>query len=64
MDEVRSLILSERTALAAFADVGIRDDQAPPAIARQVARVNELLAEITPLIDEIAAACGAEDDDA
>jgi hypothetical protein len=62
MDEVRSLILSERTALAAFADVGIRDGQAPPEIARQVARVNALLAEITPLIDEIAAACGVEDE--
>jgi len=55
------MILSERTALAAFADVGIHDYQAPPEIARQVARVNALLAEITPLIDEIAAACGVED---
>lgn len=62
MDEVRSMLLSERTALAAFAAVGIRDDQSPPEIARQVARVNPLLAELTPLIDEIAAACGAEDD--
>jgi hypothetical protein len=56
------MLLSERTALTAFAEVGCRNDEAPPEIADQVARVNALLAELNPLLDEIAAACGVEDD--
>jgi len=62
LDDVRSMILSERTTLTAFAEVGCRDDEAPPEIADKVARVNALLAELNPLLDEIAAACGVEDD--
>lgn len=62
LDDVRSMILSERTALTAFAEIGIRDEDAPPEIAAQVARVNALLAELTPLLDEIAAVCGVEND--
>ena len=61
LDDVRSMILSERTTLTAFAEVGCRDDEAPPEIADKVARVNALLAELNPLLDEIAAACGVED---
>lgn len=61
LDDVRSMILSERTTLTAFADIGCPDEDAPPEIARQVARVNALLAELTPLLDEIAAACGVEE---
>lgn len=59
--EVRDMILRSRTALDAFDDPGIRDDESPPEIADQVARVNALLAELNPLLDEIAAACGVED---
>jgi hypothetical protein len=55
------MILSERTTLTAFAEVGCPDDAAPPEIAEKVARVNELLAELNPLLDEIAAACGVEE---
>jgi len=62
LDEVRSMILSERTTLDAFADPGIRDDEAPPEIADKVARANALLGELLPLLDEIAAVCGVEDD--
>lgn len=62
MAEVRDAILREPTVLAAFAETaGIPTDQAPPQIARQVARVNELLAELNPLLNEIAAACGIEE---
>jgi len=56
------MILSERTTLTAFAEVGCRDDEAPPEIADKVARVNALLAELNPLLDEIAVACGVEDE--
>jgi hypothetical protein len=61
LDDVRSMILSERTTLTAFAEVGCPNDQAPPEIATQVARVNALLAELNPLLDEIAAVCGVEE---
>lgn len=61
LEDVRSMILSERTALTAFAEVGIRNDEAPPEIAEKVARVNALLAELNPLLDEIAAVCGVEE---
>lgn len=60
--EVRHMILSGRTTLDAFDDPGIRDDEAPLEIAEKVARVNALLAELNPLLDEIAAACGVEED--
>ncbi len=60
--EVRHMILSGRTTLDAFDDPGIRDEEAPPEIADKVARVNALLAQINPLLDEIAAACGVEED--
>jgi hypothetical protein len=40
------MILSERTTLTAFAEVGCPDDAA----------------ELNPLLDEIAAVCGVEDD--
>jgi hypothetical protein len=56
------MILSERTTLTAFAEVGCPNDAAPPEIATQVARVNALLAELNPLLDDIAAVCGVEDD--
>ncbi len=59
--EVSDMILRARTVLDAFDDPGIRDDQAPPEIAVLVARVNALLAELNPLLDEIAAVCGVED---
>lgn len=60
--EVGDMILRARTTLDAFDDPGIRNDEAPPEIAAQVARVNALLAELNPLLDEIAAACGVEED--
>ncbi|ACU71907.1 hypothetical protein Caci_2998 [Catenulispora acidiphila DSM 44928] len=60
--DVRQLILSERTALTALAEIGIPTDQAPSEIADQVARINALLAEITPLLSEIEAACGIQED--
>lgn len=61
--EVRDAILREPSVLAAFAETaGIPTDAAPPEIAAQVARVNELLAELNPLLDEIAAACGVQED--
>ena len=62
LDDIRSMILSERTTLTAFAEIGCPDEDAPPEIATQVARVNALLAELTPLLDEIAAVCGVEED--
>lgn len=62
LDDVRSMILSERTTLTAFAEVGCRNDEAPPEIADKVARVNALLTELNPLLDEIAAMCGVEGD--
>ena len=61
LDDVRSMILSERTTLTAFAEVGCPNDAAPPEIATQVARVNALLAELNPLLDEIAAVCAVEE---
>jgi hypothetical protein len=62
LDEVRSMILSERTTLTAFAEIGCPDEAAPPEIADKVARANALLAELNPLLDEIAAVCGVEDE--
>lgn len=63
MAEVRDAILREPSVLAAFAETaGIPTDSAPPEIAAQVARVNELLAELNPLLNEIAAACGIQED--
>lgn len=59
--EVRDAILREPDALTAFANTPIPADEVPPEIADQVARVNVLLAELLPLLDEIAAACGVED---
>lgn len=63
LEEVRDMILRDQhSALTAFVDPGIRDDEAPLEIAAKVARINELLAELLPLTDEIAAACGVEDE--
>ena len=62
LTEVRDAILREPDALTAFASTPMSADEAPPEIAYKVARANALLAELLPLLDEIAAACGVEDD--
>lgn len=62
LDEVRDAILREPDTLTAFARTPIPADEAPPEIADQVAQANALLAELLPLLDEIAAVCGVEDD--
>ena len=60
--EVRDAILREPDALTAFASTPIPADAASPEIADKVARANALLTELLPLLDEIAAMCGVEDD--
>lgn len=62
LNEVRDMILREPDSLTAFANISIPDGEAPLEIAAKVARVNALLAELTPLLDEIAATCGVEED--